>query len=106
MLCLFFINNLPVGLERVTLSKFSMADVALVRLLSRMNSQMTLQLERVRTCVGAMRTLKRALTRVTSEIMFKRNQQNAYLVFIRMYACMLFRLNSSMSYIKTIFYSR
>ena len=68
-----FINNLPVGLERVTLSKFSMADVALVRLLSRMNSQMTLQLERVRTCVGAMRTLKRALTRVTSEIMFKRN---------------------------------
>ena len=51
-------------LERVALREACVADVALVRLLARVDAQVALQLERVRAGVGAVRALVGPLTRV------------------------------------------
>lgn len=56
----------PVGLERVALGKPCHANVANVRLLAGMNSHVALELEGVRTRVGAVGTLVWPLPCMTS----------------------------------------
>ena len=59
----------PVSFKRVALRKLGVTYVTFVRFFSRVNPEMTLQLERIRTGVGAVGTLVRPLTGVTSKIM-------------------------------------
>ena len=64
-------KNVPVSFKRVALRKLSVTDVTFVRFFSRVNPEMTLQLERIRTGVGAVGALVRPLSCVTSTIMEK-----------------------------------
>ena len=56
------------GFKRIALCKLCMTDVTFVGFFSRVNSKVALQLERVRTGVGAVGTLVRSLSSVTSVI--------------------------------------
>lgn len=91
-----------VSLQWVRLSEASIANVAwrrkwldpwfhyepdsqltLIRFLSSMNSQVPLQLERVRRRVGAVRTLIRTLACMTSDVSFKLAQLDACVIALR-----------------------
>ena len=57
-----------VGLQGVALGEPGVTDVALVGLLARVDAEVPLKLERVRTCISAVRALIGPFTRVTTHV--------------------------------------